>query len=388
MSCPDVGALRAMLDGEGSTGERAFLQDHLAACERCASRLEALDARRRAVRARLDVVRPEPHQLAAAQARARAAIQSRHIRRPSMSHVMQTLGRRRRPVLAGLLALVLVVTVVSWSPARALARDILAVFRVKQLTAVRIDPQALDPATGERIEEWVDGFLSQPEVVIDEPVVATGSIDEASALAGFAARMPAYLPSDGDTAIEVKGRTELAVAYTREALTTLLELAGMDAGILPSAVGDGEVRASFASGVGILKGDLKVIQIYQPMAQYPEGVDAALIGEAGLRILGVPADQAAHIAGRIDWTSTLLLPIPSDVAEFRNVEVGGAPGLLIYPRSTVEGYPVPPATEQHGIFGPPADGATMVLWERDDVLYCVTGNRSAETLLSIASSMY
>lgn len=295
----------------------------------------------------------------------------------------RTKGWHRLGAVALLIALIAVVC--TYAPARALARQFLAVFRVQQIEPIALEPGVIDQATIDSMDEWVERNLPQgPETVFDGAVASAATLEEASALAGFPVRLPAAVLGADEATIEVKGYTEFRMPFTREAISAFLQLAAMDPAALSPDLQDGEVRLSFASAAHFAAAGLEVLQVYRSLAEYPEGIDAQLLGEAALRIAGMATGDAARISQQVDWASTVVLPIPTDIAEFREVDIAGSSGVLIVPHEQDEDPS--PSTP-----GSPAGSASenpVVLWQRDDVVYLVSGAYPPDSLLEAARSMF
>ncbi len=288
----------------------------------------------------------------------------------------QRANRVWRPIVAGVMIVALLVAVFSFGPSRALADRFLSIFRVHKFAAIQVNP---DEAQIESLAASLEDnlFASEPEVIADAPVVEAATIEEARDLAGFDARMPTYLPGSEPVRFEVKGNTQVAFRVARQGLQLLLEAAGMDPGQVPADLQDGLVQCTAPSSVYIVKGPLSVVQVNDLSIEYPDGLDPRLIGEAGLRILGVPAQEAQSISERIDWTSTLLLPVPTDIAEVRQVTIDYADAVVLMPRQ-VEGAP-----QQ----GEHPDGAVLLM-EKNNIIYVVSGSSSFEELVRVAESMF
>jgi hypothetical protein len=76
--------------------------------------------------------------------------------------------------------------------------------------------------------------------------------------------------------------------------------------------------------------------------------------------------EAAHrLSESIEWTNTLLLPVPENIATFNEVQIGDASGLALT-----------------GVDGQNA----ALLWESDGMVYMLSGP-DANTLVSIANSV-
>jgi len=377
MRCPQTGTLRAFLDDELPRTGRAQMILHLQECGGCRQRLRDLEERREVARQRLaaaDGPSPDVGQ-ALAHTRERIALEGPRNVWTGRWQVLSTQRIGWRRVLMAGAALVFVVGFWSFAPTRALAKEFLSIFRVRQVVAVRVDPDAIDQEQLRDLAEMLD-LDTGPVPVVDDPPVNVADINVARAQAGFEVKMPRYLPGDAQVTYSVKGYTEIRMPFTRRALEMLLRAAGMDPASLPSDLGDGEVVGSFPAAVEIKKGDIQVIQMLEPQIEYPEGIEATLFGEAALRLLGLPPDEANRIANTIDWGTTLLLPIPTNIAQFTQVSVAGGEGISLRP--IAQDW----ADEEHQGSYP------TLVWQRDQTMYAVSGPTSMENLLQIAESMF
>ena len=101
---------------------------------------------------------------------------------------------------------------------------------------------------------------------------------------------------------------------------------------------------------------------------YPADVDPTVLGEALLQVLGTEPAEARRIAQSIDWTSTLLLPVPQDLGSFREVTVNGVSGVLLEP------------------FDPESESA--LIWQKDGMLFMFrSGRLSIDELLARANAL-
>ncbi len=175
-----------------------------------------------------------------------------------------------------------------------------------------------------------------------EPVAVTSP--EAGAVdAGITARQPATLPEGIVLAGAAVARPgEYRVRLDAEKLRSLAQIAGADEIEVPDhwtgatidvamppvlvtryerAAPDGETRTADAGYV--------LLQARSPEIELPEGVDLATLGRLALRLGGLSAEEALSFSQRIDWRSTLLVPVPVNGADYREVEVNGQRGLLV-----------------------------------------------------------
>ncbi|MFH1085609.1 MAG: hypothetical protein V1772_07590 [Chloroflexota bacterium] len=272
-----------------------------------------------------------------------------------------------RAVAVGATVVALLVAVFSFAPTRALARQVLGIFRVKKFAVVQVNP---DPGRLEAIDLALQDvlFQRQPEMLVDEPMTAVATLDEARQMAGFDVRLPTYVLGGEPLALQVKGRSEMGFALRREGLAAVLELAGMDPKLVPSGLDVIEVRARVPATVMASNDRLHVVQLRAPTIEYPEGIAPGVIGEAGLRMLGMAPAEARRISQQLDWANTLLLPVPAQAASVRETTVAGVAAVAIEPAE--------------------APGERVLLWAKDDVVYLVAGRTSMEALIQVAESMF
>lgn len=384
MKCPHAGTLYAYLDDELPDTLAGRARAHIASCSRCQQRLAALQEGRRWTAKRLAAGPVPPADLAAARARLGERLGGADTSSRSRRWIMEQRDMRRwGPALAGVTLVTLLVLTFSSAPVRALAHQLLAVFRVERVAGLPFDPGSVSPENARTLEEML--HAAQPEAVVDEAPVPCASIDEASSLAGFAVRLPRALPGTEEVAIEVKGRTEYRVPLQRDMLAFLLQAAGMDSTSLPADFDSGEVTVTFEAGAHLRQGDLEIAEILHPAANYPEGLDARTLAEAGLRFLGLPPQDARRISSSIDWTTTLVLPVPTTAATLREVQVAGVSGLFLEPTEATADpaqYADDPDWSEESLPRP------TIVWQKDGILYALAADLSMDELVRIAESMF
>jgi len=221
-----------------------------------------------------------------------------------------------------------------WVPSvRASAAAFLARFRVTNFVAVQVDPRRLDALHSQLDMQQLIGdhvqVLSDPG-----PPVRVGTVEEAAAAAGFAVRLPQWLPPDSQI-IEVSVVGEHAARVTADStrLQQVMDALGID-DLHPPAGLDGQTAMIRVPPIVMVRYDdgkrrTRLFQSLAPEITLPPGVELSSLGEIGLRILGLTPQDAHHFAGAIDWHSTLLVPVPPTAQGFREVDVAGNPGILI-----------------------------------------------------------
>ncbi|HEX9028954.1 MAG TPA: DUF4367 domain-containing protein, partial [Anaerolineales bacterium] len=70
-------------------------------------------------------------------------------------------------------------------------------------------------------------------------------------------------------------------------------------------------------------------EIPSPTVDTPPDVDFKQLAEIGLQFTGMSAEQASQFSQSVDWTSSLVIPIPKNASTYQQVSVDGVTGTLI-----------------------------------------------------------
>lgn len=370
---PDDGALLSYLEARLADSEQPGVRAHVETCAACASRLDHLREERARVAAALGALAPGPLEQPDS-LRALAYLKPNN-RRQETAMFDWIKDSRARRALAGIAALAVLVALFALPPVRALARDFLGLFRVERFVVVSVDGERME-AIANALEEGA--FFGEPEMLAEpgEPV-EVASLDEAAALAGF---QPLQPEGYGDpSSVQVMGAGRARFTPDAEAMRAVFEAVGLDPALLPAEIDGKPFDISMPAGViqvyddgdPDLPNDFSVMQMPSPSVEVPEGVDMQALGEVMLQFLGMSPAEAARLSQSIDWTTTLVLPIPADVASVQEVSVQGTTGLLF------------DAGDYEDIDG----GGGALLWQKDGMVTMITGARSSLNLLTIAGSL-
>lgn len=349
--CCDEGMLRAYIDGELSLEEKKRVATELASCATCQQRYHELTTQRdrMAVLLSADVL-PDPQimlariqdeqhtsSLASLETHPSQFIDTEpqtNLLRSNVMNLLTRLGSGRRGVFAGLATIILVLGLFAFPPVRAAADQLLQVFRVQSVVFVPIDPDRMAELENLNFDEEML-FIAEPEVINEpEEPQQVMTLAEATNAAGFAAAEPTDLPSSPTaTELFVTGESSYQFQVDVEAARQLLTLTGVTDIELPDALGAEPIKADVAPSVmSQYTGDdyeISLAQGISPDVTLPDGVDLAELGKAALRLLGMEASQAEALSERIDWSTTLVFPIPANIDDVRQVTIDGAEGLLI-----------------------------------------------------------
>ncbi|MDW8144946.1 MAG: anti-sigma factor [Roseiflexaceae bacterium] len=377
--CYDDGALRAGLDSELSAEALRAQQDHLAVCPECRARHAKLKALADQTAALLDIAPPNvPVALAALRRRIdreRLALTgSRSFHPPSLRRsVPMTSTRIWRPWMGWTAALTVVLALLAFPPVRAVADQLLNVFRVQNVVFV--------PITRERIEQLQQLNFDKQTLFIAPPKQTSGSsemrtvasLSEAAALVGFTPAQPALPGPRSSAEFAVTDRSTFEFQVNVELARELLRLAGVNDVTLPDALGAAPIVAEMSPAVSArYVGDgyeVMLVQGVSPQVTLPAGVEMQQLGYAALRMLGMEPRQAAALAAQIDWRTTLVFPFPADISSLRQVSVGGSPGLLV-------------SGEHQG------ERRQSLYWQRGERFYVLAGRGlTVEAFLAMAESV-
>jgi hypothetical protein len=285
-------------------------------------------------------------------------------------------SRARRSWLVSAGAAIALLSLLLFPPVRAAADRLLQVFRVQSVVFFPIDPA--------RIQQLQEMDVDMPALFASEPTVLNepapprevASTGEASQAVGFPVREPADLPGTAsETTIKVIDRTALSFQVNVDAMRQVLAMTGIEDVTIPDELGDEPITVDVAAWASQrYEGSDWEIELYQgrsPDVTLPDGVDLAALGRTGLRVLGMSEAKADEVSRQIDWTSTLVVPIPPDIQDVRSVTINNSEGLLV--GSAEQG-------DQHW----------MLYWQEGDQFYILQaeGAVTEQQLIAAASSMH
>jgi hypothetical protein len=301
-------------------------------------------------------------------------------------------------------SIVLILTLVLAFPGtRALAGELLNLFRVQNVTVIPVDftgLQQLDDTSGPDISRLIsDSVTMQKEP--GDPVIAA-SAEEASQLAGFNVRTPQGM---SPSRISVMNGAAFSFTIDRDKVQALLDEAGRNDLILPEEVDGADVSVNIPASVSIAFGTcpepsseseeareveretesslsrnqlyadcIILAQIPSPEVSAPASLDIAKLAQIGFEFTGMSPEEAAEFTSTVDWTSTLVVPIPQNAASYEKVPVDGVTGALIE-RTVNDGDDAP---------------RFALFWVKNGIIYTIGGlgdASDAQTALEMANSL-
>jgi len=382
------GEIRAYLDQELNPVQHENVEDHLETCAACQEMVETLRIRSHRLGEDLSVLdynSAEPP-LSAEKARARltARISDSERKEGNMWDNFKSL--LPRPAWITLAVIALLVVSLAFAPARAIANTFLGLFRVEQVRVVEFSAQDLPGQLGSSSQFE---YIMSNDVHIQErgEPQEVSSPEEASALAGIPIRLPTQI--EGQETLEVLPGGDVTFNVDLEQIRTVLRDIGRADIELPDSLDGATVFVDIQAGVQAKYGECEFdleedleshqpprgldcttfLQIPSPTVSAPPGLDIVQIGEAFLQVTGMSPEEAADFARSVDWTTTLIIPVPRYGSEHEEVQVDGVTGTLI---------------QQYGY---KMDDSYLLIWVKDGILYALSGPGDSTAALEIASSL-
>ena len=385
------GELRALRDHELPDSQRKRAEAHLSGCTRCQAAFDSLADRATYASARLSVLAPGAKEtpISARPARARFDDKINSKEKLPMSHKIFARPYRTAWIVLGLVAILAIA--LAFPSVRAVANSFLGLFRVQQIALVQVDPGNL-PNQLESSKQFESLFTEDFQVEeLGEPRQVADAA-EASAAAGIPVRLPASL--EGEQNLEVQPGAKASFKVDLPKMRALLKDIGRDDLQLPDAIDGAQVTMELPTAVLASYGKCemttqeareagfdpdnpespfvdctRLVQLASPSINAPEGLDLARLGEVFLQLLGMNPDEAARFSQTVDWTTTLVVPVPRYETSYQEVSVDGVQGWFIeeaYSRS---------------------DEKYMLIWIKDGVVYALSGPGDQASALAIAGSL-
>jgi hypothetical protein len=116
---------------------------------------------------------------------------------------------------------------------------------------------------------------------------------------------------------------------------------------------------------------IRLMQVPSPTVTAPDGLDLVQLAEIGLQFVGVAPEEAKQIARRIDWATTLVIPVPHQQVHSEDVVVDGSEAILLREIRPIDG----------------TLRSYMIIWVKDGMLYSMRGYRDPQEGLAMADSL-
>lgn len=398
MTCINDGILRARLDGELSGSELAEVDRHLGGCADCRAFSEKLRTESTSAQNLMGILASSNDQNETDPASAYAQFRQKFVARESRTLRTQLFAPRWRPVWGLATAAVMVAILVGVGPVGLWAQRVLAMLRVQKIAVVSIDPSTLmrnndsDPQSYKLINQFFSDNVTVT-MKAGEPDNFS-SVNDAAQKTGYPIRVISDLGTPQN--VLVSGETAFQMTVNRDRLETLLNEIGRSDIQIPESV-DGALIAVHIPKISVSAyGDcpanegpgnhdrksepatprvhkaypncVLLMQAPSPTISVPPGLDMSAIAEAALELAGMDPSEAHSFCQTIDWSSTLVVPVPRNSSSYEPVTVDGVEGTLITETSS-------------------QGNRYSLLWVKDGMIHSLMGQGSSSDALNLAASL-
>ena len=299
--------------------------------------------------------------------------------------------RNLRPLWATIAVIAILAVALTFQPVRVLAASFLDLFRVQQVVILPVNSNTIQNLQNNKdISKAVSQLFSDSVDVTRKgtPPQQVPDAAAASKLAGFAVRQ--WKDSTLPAVIDVTSGQAFTFTVNRDRAQQILDAMGNKDLTLPKDIDGAKVMVDIPAGVSTAYGDcpkwdgkppasepastpdcLVFLQNPSPTVNAPASIDPAQLAAIGLQALGMSADQAKSFSQKVDWSTTLVIPIPTGEVSYQDVQVDGVSGYLLAP---VKG-------------SGPDNARYSVVWVKDGVIYSVAGSGDPAQGIAVANDL-
>lgn len=389
------GEIRAYIDQELPQKSNQRVKQHLHECLRCQERHHSMLIGAQKIKNRLDTLDPgnQPGHIQSGEAIIKL---NNSIHKKETEKMWSKISSKKmRPIWIGLGFAILIIVSMTFAPVRAIANNLLGLFRVEQFAVVEVNPELLREQFGSSAQ--FEQILTQ-SIQIEEngQPIQVSTREEAQELVNFDVRLPAGMNArSSELVVNPSGRATFVVDTA--ILQAVLEEIGRSDIEIPAGVNGATVKLYLKEGVSASYGDCepdptavdegnaanyadyaiiprlsnctRFWQIPGPSIEAPPGLDLEQIGGAYLQLLGMSQQEAETFARNVDWTSTFIIPVPMNGTSYEEFPVDGVTGILVQ-QSFEDGE------QQYAL-----------LWVKDGIVYLLAGPGGPTNAANIARSL-
>lgn len=369
MNCPSADLLRTYGDKELAAPEFERVKEHLVSCAPCRARLESLREASRRVGSAIKSLAPE-HEEAVDPVSAYAAFRT-GIAEAEPAPPRRSFGLWRAPAWSALAACALVVFF-SFSPTRTWAQRFLSMLRVQKVAVVPVDLSAVTAEVGANgAKKLISQLISDNVTVTQKPgkAVPAASPQAAGQMAGFSVQTLEGLGTPQN--IMVSDEAGFYMTLDHERIDAVLNQIGRSDIQVPSNIDGSIVAVHIPKGVDMSYGNMNFDQVPSPTVSVPPSLNIDALAEAALQVAGMSPAEAHAFCQTVDWTSTLVIPVPEAASSYQSVRVEGADGTLIQ-------------APARGKF----PGGYVLIWTKNGIIYSISGKGPADPALAVAESLH
>ncbi len=380
------GEIRAYLDQELPLKEITRIKTHLETCPVCQRKSKSIKNESELVTSSIASLRLSASVKAHSSHEALKLLENRSQKKESLTMLKKIFSPQYRIAWIALAVIAILAIAFAFPDVRVAANNFLSLFRVQQFTVVQFDPEDVQNDLGS--SSHFEQMLSEDVQIEDsgEPFEVTDAA-EASAETGIPVRLPSDIEGEQKLMVIPGGRITFDINLSRvEMLLNEIDQGDIE---LPPELDGSQVSMEIPTVAVASYGDCNIPintpgtdpddpsinnsecttlhQMVSPTISAPPDLDVTQIGEAFLQLVGMSPQEAALFSDTVDWTTTLIVPIPRYSTSYQEVFVDGVSATLILQQDYVPRY--------------------MLLWVKNNIIYALSGPGDSSTALAIASTL-
>jgi len=356
----------------------------------CQKTVEEISRWRSHIQASLNQLNPESISPRISSSVARARLMTRLSEQEKPNMIQKLFSKRLRFLWASVMVIAILAVALAFPSVRVIANNFLGLFRVERITVVPVDENQLANRLGSS-QQMENLFSDTVSYQGGGEIQKVQGREEASALANLTVRLPSALPEPAQLLVQPGGSISMVVDVRQ--LRAILKEVDLDNVDIPESVDGETVSVDVPNLVIGLYGDChdptsdqpnvdpdgapvsydpnckEFVQIQSPTVNAPPDLNINQLGQALLQVLGMSPEEAAQFAASVDWTTTLILPVPSANTTYQDVTVDGVPGTLIVQGNLNDPYHY------------------MLVWVKNGVIYGLSGSDDPQAALELANSL-
>ncbi|HEX5410499.1 MAG TPA: hypothetical protein VFZ27_01415 [Terriglobia bacterium] len=392
MKCLTDQTLRALIDQESPNLEREDANRHLAQCADCRSRLQRMS--RETVQTGDILASLAPRKLtepapAFDRFQARLASEGNAPARPRFLRGFFSV--HPLPAWGALATTALIVVLVMFAPARSWTQHVLAMLRVEKVTVVPLDL---------KFDKNSDTQELVRKVISDEVTVTlsagkpqfVGDASQATQMAGFPVRT--FTDVKESPKIGVVGEQSYVMKLDQSRLQAIVDSIGKTDLQVPESINGQMIAVHIPKSVFLRYGNcpekhtgskagsedqkkpsdssgcVMFAEVPSPVVSVPHELNVPQLFQIALQAGGMSPEEARTFASKLDWKSTLVVPIPRRASSYSEEQVDGVTGKLITGRQS-RGQP-PEYT---------------LIWVKKGIIYSIHGSGGPEQARALAKTL-
>jgi hypothetical protein len=392
MKCLTDQTLRAMIDQEAPELEREGANRHLKECTDCRARLERMSREAAETGSILAPLSPrkltEPPQ---AFERFQARLASEGNLQVRRGFLRGFFSLHPLPAWGALTTTALAILLVTFAPARSWTQRVLAMLRVEKVTVVPLDLKFdKNSDTQELVRKVISDEVTVTLSAGKPQFVADAS--QATQMAGFPVRT--FTDMKEAPKIGVVGEQSYIMKLDQSRLQAIIDSIGKTDLQVPDSINGQVIAVHVPKSVFLRYGNcpdkhtgsnpgaedkgkpsdsagcVMFAEVPSPIVSVPPELNVGQLFQIALQAGGMSPEEAQAFCSKVDWKSTLVVPIPRRASSYSEEQVDGVTGNLIMGREFRGQQP-----------------EYTLIWVKNGIIYSIHGSGGPEQARALAKAL-